>query len=69
MRLSLSPAGEENLTVNPGRWRVLYLGDLEDGESWKNNQKDGKINGFSPNIRPQVLFLHLDGWITDHTIH
>ncbi|XP_023157418.1 uncharacterized protein [Zea mays] len=36
MRLSLSAAREENLTVNPGRWRVLYLGDLEDGESWKN---------------------------------
>ena len=41
--------------VNPGRWRVLYLGDLEDGESWKNNQKDGKINGFSPNIRPSYV--------------
>jgi hypothetical protein len=25
---------------------------LEDGESWKNKQKYGKINGFRPNIRP-----------------
>jgi hypothetical protein len=72
--LSLSAARDETLMVNPGRWRILEDGECSILETWKmasprrTSKSMVRLLVLGQTLG-HVMFLHLEGWITDHNSH